>query len=392
MPNFGAGLHAAGGVPRPRRLVLLFDGTWNKREDTTNVWRMRMLLPTNVDQFVYYDEGVGTAKGEVISGGAFGTGISGKVLNGYLWLMEHYESADESPTGQADEIYIFGFSRGATCARSLVGFISIAGLLHTDAATRIRDAFELSRLQDMTERHALSRDFRARHSRQVRVKFLGVWDTVQSLGVPTVSGLPQVRLPWFEHNALHKVVELPSIVDHARHAMAIDEWRLTFDVTLWPQARSHQTMEQRWFAGAHANVGGGYGRDALFQRPLRWLHDEAVGLGLQSRPSRVRKLGDEFYASAPRNPLDEIGYGAYHLLQKCKRHVRAMSFGGPTQECIDYTVLERWLWTPSYEPPQLDTWLGRKRRWRLPGPRLTDLQLRSLLSPRLVSPSRGYVF
>ena len=377
--------------PPPRRLVLLFDGTWNKREDTTNVWRMRMLLRPSEDQLVYYDEGVGTQKGERFTGGALGSGISAKVLNGYLWLMEHFESADESLRRADDEIYVFGFSRGATCARSLVGFLSICGLLHMDAATRIRDAFELSRVEGMAEGHPVARRFRARHSRVAAIRFLGLWDTVQSLGVPKVSSLPEIKLPWFEHNALHKVVELPSIVREARHALALDERRLAFDATLWPSARPRQTMEQRWFIGSHANVGGGYERDGLFRRPLQWLRSHAEAAGLKFRRPLVR-LGDAFYETAPRDSLGEIGYGMYYAIQGFKAHTRRVALGGATHECLDYTVLERWLWLPEYQPAALQAILGSKQRRKPPGPKLDDAQISALLTPRSISRTRGYVF
>lgn len=371
---------------RPRRLVLLFDGTWNKREDTTNVWRMRALLRNDSDQCLYYDEGVGTQKGEKIGGGVFGTGISSKVLAGYLWLVENYESASESPRGLADEVFIFGFSRGATCARSLVGLLSIVGLLHLEAATRIRDAFELSRTDGIDESHAISRDFRARNSRPIRIKFLGVWDTVMSLGIP---GYPDVKLPSFEYNAMHKVVELPSIVDNARHALAIDERRALFDATLWPESQIHQSMEQRWFIGAHANVGGGYDRDGLFRRPLQWLQQEAITAGLEFRKYIV-DVGAEFYGSSPRDSLGDAKLGLYYLTQKLKPFDRQIKLGGRTNEYIDYTVLERWLWDPTYEPPPLRPIFGPKVFVWLASPRLTDPQLQKLLPGLHSSGTRGF--
>jgi hypothetical protein len=374
----------------PRRLVLLFDGTWNRREDTTNIWRMKMLLRQTPDQLVYYDEGVGTAKGMEFKGGALGQGLSRKVLEGYLWLIEHYEDAAESATGQADEIYIFGFSRGAYTARSLVGFLAISGLLKTDAAARIRDAFELSRIAGLHEHHYLAESFRSNHSRNVKVKFLGVWDTVGALGVPEIEGLPSMRSKALAENAEHKVVELPGIVLNARHALAIDERRRIFQPTLWPRSAPPQTMEQRWFIGAHANVGGGYDRDGLFLRPLQWLQDEARIHGLAFR-KRILVLSDAFYTSAPRNPLSEIGYGAYYLTQKFRPFDRELGAQADGNETLDYTVMERWLWSPSYTPGPLQAVLGHKPRTRPVRYRMSDFEIRDLLSisPK-VSGTRGY--
>lgn len=378
-------------VAQPRRLILLLDGTWNKREDTTNVWRMRTMLAHSSEQLVYYDEGVGTARGEAISGGAFGSGLSAKVLSAYLWLMEHFEQAHESPTRQDDEIFVFGFSRGAYTARSLVGLLAISGLLQRDAPQRVLDAFELSRLEGLTEHAPISADFRARFSRVVRVKFLGVWDTVGALGIPHVKGIPQFKLRLLEDNARHKVLCLPTIVDHARHAMALDEHRYIFDATLWPAASPEQTMEQRWFIGAHANVGGGYGNDGLFRRPLQWLQGEAASVGLKFRQV-VTVLGDYFYSSAPRDPLDETGYGAYKLTQWMRPHHRQVSLGQASAQSIDYTVLERWAWNPWYAPSALLQLLPPKPHRRPPGFSLSDEQIIDYLNitGANVSRTRGF--
>lgn len=377
---------------KPRRLVLLFDGTWNKREDTTNVWRFRTMLRHNLDQHVYYDEGVGTAKGEKVVGGAFGRGLSRKVLQGYLWLMEQYEDESESESGIADEIFIFGFSRGAFTARSLVGVLSISGLLHRDAATHVRDAFELSRTEGVDEGHRVAKTFRSAFSRVVRIKMLGVWDTVGALGFPEVELFPRVVRDGAKENAEHKVLELPSIVQHARHALAIDEKRMIFRPTLWPSCSPGQTLEQRWFAGAHANVGGGYERDALFLRPLQWMQCESSALGLMFR-SLVRPLGDAFYSCTPRNPLDETLYGVYYFTQKMRDYVRPLFSEAGARESLDYTVLERWIWSPTYSPPQLQHLLGRKPLHRPKTSALEDTEIRDIIEiSHKLSQTRGYEF
>lgn len=376
-----------------RRLVLLFDGTWNRPEDTTNVWRMKMLLRQTPKQIIYYDKGVGTKKGQEIAGGAFGKGLSRKVLEGYLWLIEHYEDRNESENGCADEIYILGFSRGAYTARSLVGLLSIAGLLRQDGATRIRDAFELSRVPDLHENHHIARSFRRQFSRLVDVKFLGVWDTVGALGVPRIGGLPSFLSKGDLDNAEHKVKELPSIVLHARHALAIDEKREIFQPTLWQNCNSAQTMEQRWFVGAHANIGGGYDRDGLFLRPLQWMQDEMAKCGLHFRKN-IQVLGDVFYSSAPRNSLGEIGYGAYFLTQKFRPYDRKMLQERNGHETLDFTVLERWFWNPWYEPVPLKEFLRGKPSRRPLKARLSDMEIQDYLTKSSydVSPSRGYTF
>lgn len=383
---------SAGAVAEPRRLVLLLDGTWNKRQDSTNVWRMRALLRHGPRQRVYYDEGVGTAKGEVFRGGVFGSGLSAKVLNAYLWLMEQYEDATESETGLADEIFVFGFSRGAFTARSLVGLLSIAGLLRRDAPTRIVDAVELTQLDGLAEDSPIARDFRRRFGRTVEVRFMGVWDTVGALGVPKVPGVPSFEFWGLEKNGYHKVEVLPRIVKHARHAVALDEHRYVFDATLWPDGRHAQSMEQRWFMGAHANVGGGYGDDALFLRPLQWLQHESIQYGLKFRQI-IGALGDTFYASGPRDSLGDIFYGAYKLTQWLRPHVRPVAFGTGANQCVDYTVLERWIWHPLYAPKPLLPFLPSKPRRRPPSARLSDAQIQELMNlpAAAVFASRGFV-
>jgi hypothetical protein len=356
------------------------------------VWRMRALLRHGPSQRVYYDEGVGTGKGEAFRGGVFGSGLSAKVLNAYLWLMEQYEDASESESGLADEIFIFGFSRGAFTARSLVGLLSIAGLLRRDAPTRIVDAVELSQLEGLAEDSPIAGDFRRRFSRAVEVRFLGVWDTVGALGVPKVPGIPSFEFWGLEKNGHHKVEVLPRIVKNARHAVALDEHRYVFDATLWPHGRHAQSMEQRWFIGAHANVGGGYGDDALFLRPLQWLQQESRPHGLKFRQI-IGALNETFYSSGPRDSLGDIFYGAYKLTQWMKPHVRPATFLTAENQSVDYTVLERWIWHPLYEPRPLLPYLRSKPHRRPHSPRLSDSQILDMVSlpAAAVSASRGFV-
>jgi uncharacterized protein (DUF2235 family) len=339
--------------PEPRRLVLLLDGTWNRREHTTNIWRMRLLLEHSPQQLVYYDEGVGTEQFEKIRGGALGTGLSRKVLAAYLWLMENYCSAQDSPTGVADDVFIFGFSRGAFTARSLAGFLGLCGLVRRDAPVSILSAHEMSKTKGATRAHRDMRYFRLLYSIEVPVKFLGVWDTVGALGVP------KFDFPFVEKYEYHKAVELHDIVQHARHALALDEHRKLFEPTLFPAAGRKQTLEQRWFTGSHANVGGGYDRDGLFLRPLQWMVDEAERKGLRFRTS-LSRLSNRFYRSLPRNSLGEIALGSYYLTQGLKRFDRTVAFSDPTVQTLDYTVIQRWLWHQQYDPPALRGILGKK--------------------------------
>lgn len=266
------------------KLVVCLDGTWNTESSFTNVWRLNVALDRSPDQKIYYDRGVGTRTVDYVTGGSFGQGLSNNVLKAYLWLTEHYRPGNE--------VFVFGFSRGAYTARSLVGFLSVCGLLRPDAVVNIDAAFKLYRRPGLGRYSPSARDFRLRHSlepvhpRPLRIKLLGVFETVGALGVPSIG------LPLFEDFRWHKV-HLSEIVDHACHALAIDEHRQIFDCTVWSNQHPGQTVEQRWFAGAHANVGGGYEHDLLSIRPLEWMQDKAKQHGLRFHfdPCRVTDRG-----------------------------------------------------------------------------------------------------
>ena len=306
---------------RGRRLVVCLDGTWNTEGSFTNIWRLYVALRRDTSQLVYYDQGVGTKPTDYVTGGGFGRGLSNNVLRAFLWLTEHHR--------QGDEIFVFGFSRGAYTARSLVGFLSVCGLLRCDAPVNIDAAFAQYRKPGVTRESDGAVDFRARYSLEPeqgppRIRCLGVFDTVGALGIPVA------QVPLFEDYRWHKV-HLSEIVDHAYHALAIDEHRELFDATLWRNRYPHQTVEQRWFVGAHANVGGGYEYDALSIRPLEWMQQKAKSLGLvfDYDPCRVRDPS-AFLAAPINDSYGEFLWGTYSKVRAVKnglgspRHYRTI--------------------------------------------------------------------
>ena len=268
-----------------KRLILCFDGTWNSPgEDPgaastieTNVVRFYEAVTSGTQadgatQTKWYDDGVGTNWYDRIGGGAFGWGLDEKIREGYAFLVENY--AEPDPGDQ--EVFILGFSRGAYTARSLVGMIRNVGLLLPENAHRIGDAYALYRQRDGSADTDEARAFRDRYSREIKIKFLGVWDTVGALGIP----LP--ALQWL-NSAVYSFhdTELSGIVANAAHAVAIDEHRIDYQVTLWTQiAKAGQAVEQRWFIGAHADVGGGYASRDLSDITLSWMMGKAGALGL----------------------------------------------------------------------------------------------------------------
>ena len=282
--------------PRKKRLALYLDGTWNEVSDNTNVWRFRALFsPASVDgceQRAYYSAGLGTRFGEKVRGGMFGTGIDTAITSAYEWLIENYQADDE--------IFIFGFSRGAYTARSLSGFISKCGLLQSGAPLGVNQLFrryrrsgaktirELIAGQSSGDKaDVFEENWMRKYARAVPIRFIGVFDTVGALGVPfpILRRLKGSAYP-FLNTGLRQNNE------YAFHALAIDEHRKAFAPTLWTnQGATHATprpierTEQRWFVGAHANVCGGCFNDPLAQVPFKWLERKAAALGpcLQGR-------------------------------------------------------------------------------------------------------------
>lgn len=362
-----------------KRLVLLLDGTWNSAEDNTNVWRLCQLIApqdaAGVTQLHYYTAGVGTARGERIRGGALGYGLDRDVIAAYRWLMGNYD--------QGDQVFVFGFSRGAFTARSLSGMIVRCGLLRPGSPLSVETLYERYRLDkeapslvDLYQRTDLGPEEKRllRHSRRIPIKMIGVWDTVGSLGIPfgNIPGLSRRRFGF--HNT-----ELSTIFEHAYHALAIDEHRADFAPTLWtrftptvPRPPGKRTVrltivEQRWFAGAHANVGGGIAGDDMPQLPLAWLMEKAGKLGLAFR-GKVEPTGHERYG-AINDSFASFMYGFYRIARLGRRFHREI--GAPAKavpngttltvnETIDGSVFDRWRQEEDYRPHGLVTWAKGK--------------------------------
>jgi len=359
---------------KPNRVSLFLDGTWNTTNDNTNVWRLKSLCTVSPEQKVYYSAGVGTQKGEKFTGGAFGIGINEEVIAAYEWLIENYKDGDR--------IFIFGFSRGAFTARSLAGFISKCGLLKAGSPVSLNQLYERYRMGSATSILALqhkdsnlSQEDRwlKNYSRPIPVWFQGVWDTVGTLGVP-VPLMPHVSRGDFNF------LETDLHINDARayHALAIDEHRPAFKPTLWsktvpssgntPAPRKFADVEQRWFVGAHANVGGGYENDLLAQAPLKWLMGKAAEHGLDFRDSV--DLDEGATACPVRDSLAEMAYGIYEVITLGKRFYRPIGVDpvdtdqgrvNTINESIDGTVFARWKADPTYRPQNLVEWSDRRK-------------------------------
>ena len=349
-----------------RRLVLLFDGTWNKPESNTNVEHLRRLIaPLDADgnpQLLNYIPGVGVKRGLThLLGGAFGYGLSGNVLDGYRWLCENWQPGDR--------LYLFGFSRGAYTARSLGGLIRKCGLLRRDARGSVEKALVSSAYtlyRDATSKpdDPAAVEFRASHSIEIDIHFIGVWDTVGSLGIPlTASWFPYARARYQFHDT-----ELSKIVKYAYQALALDEHRADFAPTVWTRnpytvkpgesltskKREQIDIEQRWFIGSHSDIGGGNdcdgaGRkpDPLPELPLAWLQHKAIACGLAC--TAVPTPEPDADRGVPRDSYAEFMYGLY----KEFKSQFDRSLGTGVNEKVDDSVWRRWLADASYRSPAL---------------------------------------
>ncbi len=258
-----------------KRIIFCADGTWDNDEDSTNVYKLFKAIPISSDQVAFYDDGVG-ADGNPISkllGGAFGDGLFQKIKDGYTKISHVYE--------QGDEIFIFGFSRGAFTARCLGGMIAVCGLPTAAFDNSLTDAaFQAYRNRDKAQRATqLLTTLNGKYAMfDAPIKMVGVWDTVGSLGIPALIGAVDPLVYGFLDTSLHPVVL------NAYHALSLDERRLEFPPTLWtPPATpvTGQVLEQVWFAGVHCDIGGGYPETGLADITLSWMIGKAKNLGLQ---------------------------------------------------------------------------------------------------------------
>lgn len=344
-----------------KRLIVCCDGTWNEPEQKdrgvmrpTNVVKIaRMIRPQANDgtvQKVYYDRGVGT--GDFIDrffGGLFGVGLRHNVLEAYRFLYENY--------APGDEIWLFGFSRGAYTVRRVAGMLRKCGLPTAGRAATDRDealakAYTIFLRRERADQGgadspaalALREQFR---TSRIPVRFIGVWDTVGAYGIGGVLGQ-------FAGKARFHDNKLSSDVQFACQALAIDEQRTAFRPTLWEQtpgaAAKGQVLVQSWFAGVHCNAGGGYQDSGLSDVALHWMaaRAEACGLNLDAL-WRVRLSPDVF------GELRDSRVGIYRLLCKSARGIGRQTNGSERLHQTPHDRLQR---DPTpYQPENLLAYL-----------------------------------
>ena len=328
-------------------VIACCDGTWNTADERdyglpcpTNVAKVHNALAdvdgAGVVQKKYYHTGVGTEGGKLqkLIDGALGDGLEKNVQSAYKWLGDSYRPNDK--------IFIFGFSRGAYTARYLAGMITTVGLADFSdptlsektkwqrvAAVLAEYRKRASGSAEPTEAPTLPNfAFYSTTKRQecgaTPIEFLGVWETVGALGIP--SDLPVLQT--LDQLGAHRFcnTRLSPLVNCARHAVAIDECRQNFTPTLWDDVATHRDAKQIWFPGVHSDVGGGYPQSGLADNALKWMIDEATARNLAFNPNAVAQIDPD-----PRGVLHDFDTGIFQKLKSLPRSVPRM-----VQESSDF--------------------------------------------------------
>jgi uncharacterized protein (DUF2235 family) len=339
-----------------KNIVICCDGTGNQVEgNLSNVLKLFRILQKNERQRVYYNPGIGTigtddpwtrltqnTKG--VFELATGYGLDAEILGAYRFLAKNYE--------KGDRVFLFGFSRGAYTVRALAGFIHMIGLLPPDQLNITN--YGLSAYKKVSGQH----DFQpAWHFGQVTgaqpiaIDFVGVWDTVASMIVPRWDrGIPVPTLQALPYTRTNPSVKV------FRHAKALDERRRMFRLNRWKEPQSfianpfnknapgiEQDIKQVWFAGVHADIGGGYPEDesGLSKFPLNWMIDEAVkyGLDINTRTRNHLALGQN----------DPGGEVFVKPDAQAKLHVSLTASWRPLEWIPKRTKYEEWKWRLKFD-------------------------------------------
>jgi uncharacterized protein (DUF2235 family) len=342
-----------------KRIAIFCDGTWNTPDKTedgklcqTNVVKMANALSAastdGTPQLLYYDTGIGS-EGDMskrVVDGATGRGISGKILEAYRFVINNYQCGDE--------LYLFGFSRGAFTVRSLSGLIRNSGILKVENMNLVEKAYSIyrSRHPRFQPREIEATLFRKTFAVEetTRIKFIGVWDTVGALGNPLL-----MKGFGSKHNQFHDT-DLSTRVSNAFHALAIDEKRKNFEATLWHQQAGSkgQVLEQVWFPGVHSDVGGGYAEteNQLSDIALQWMLEKAESCNLNFEKIALNP--------GPLAVMHETYRGFYTLQKKLFRPIDAVDPDeGKTNETLHPAVVERYNNDKNYRPVNLVDYFRR---------------------------------
>ncbi|VAW84133.1 hypothetical protein MNBD_GAMMA16-748 [hydrothermal vent metagenome] len=333
-----------------KKIIICCDGTWSAPESldnnsVTNVVKMlRSIQPNDTDntipQIVYYNRGLGTGSGSSkvrrLFEAATGYGISRNIEDCYRFLANNYVAGDE--------LYFFGFSRGAYTVRALIGLLDCVGLLDKDELASFPEAFRYYRTPPNKR---MTPPFNLESNVKPSIHLLGVWDTVGALGVP----IPMLH-------AISKKLwvgffdtKLSEKVERGYQALAIDEHRKLFTPALWSQSSENQHITQAWFSGTHSNIGGGRKNRELSDIAFSWIVNRAKDAGLIFSSTYLDSL-----IKVNPNPSGKIHPSfsmPYKLFQKNERHIRHTGNMETTGEMIHESVIERLESMSDYKPENI---------------------------------------
>jgi uncharacterized protein (DUF2235 family) len=313
-------------------IVLCCDGTGNEYgEHNTNVVDMFTPIVRDKDQVAYYDPGIGTFSifGRVLGkrigilmGQSFGYGLRENIEDAYGYLMNRFKPGDK--------LFMFGFSRGAFTVRCLAGMLHKVGLLEKGSNNLIRYA---SALYNTRGNESIAKGFKATYCHECKPHFIGVWDTVGSLGL------------WYGKAFFD--ARLNPDVANAYHAISIDEKRKKFPVSLWDENHiaPNQNVEQVWFAGVHSNVGGWYAERGLSNITLIWMLENAQKCGLRLRDGWKERIHP--------NPLDKLHNSRTGLWRMWRPAMRKIPEGAKIHKSVLTRIKEK----DGYNPPLPDNYI-----------------------------------
>ena len=286
-----------------KNIVICCDGTGKEYgRNNTNVVKLYQRLVRDSGQTAFYDPGVGTfsflgrevgRRVGIALGRAFGAGLQQNVEDAYRYLMDRYRDGDK--------VFLFGFSRGAFTVRALAGMLHKCGLLQKGSNNLIPYA---SKIYNRRDNRDVAAGFKATYCHECKPYFIGVWDTVGSLG-------------WFWGKKFFDTY-LNEDVTYGYQAVSIDEKRRHFPVSLWNESRKQerQTIEQVWFPGFHSDVGGTHADAGLSDITLKWMLDHAGDKGLRLQDGWMDTLNPN-----PSGRIHDSRRGLWHVWRPVPRRI-----------------------------------------------------------------------
>ena len=350
-----------------KRLIICCDGTLEDLSTSypTNVVKIAQIIQLialdGTPQVVYYQSGLGTehGKGEKLVGGVFGWGIDTNIQDAYRFLCLNYQPGDE--------VYLFGFSRGAYTVRSLAGLIYCSGLLQRAHIRKVPQAYRLYRDRTIAPSHPDAISFRHQYGENIPIKLLGCWDTVGELGVPNL--IPFVS-DWINAKYQFYDTQLNRQIEFALHAVAIDERRKVFNVTPMTLSKDAKTsLTQVWFPGTHSCIGGGQQElsglsDATLEWMIETIHKLGLGLEFVANPEAIAEGGIQPNYRIPFSPETDDVFSLGGLIYRDVGNSEPSSTASfPAEQSffdhnIHLSAKRRWKLTdePLYRPKNLDSY------------------------------------